>query len=60
MKRNVDCRKCINFYITWDKKYPRGCRAMGFTCREMPSVIVYKASGAECLRFEEKKARDNS
>jgi hypothetical protein len=57
MAESIDCKKCIHFYITWDKDYPRGCRAMGFKCKEIPSAMVYQASGVECLRFEEKKAR---
>jgi len=57
MAESIDCTKCIHFYITWDKDYPRGCRAMGFKCKEIPSAMVYQASGFECLRFEEKKAR---
>jgi hypothetical protein len=55
MTKDIDCNKCAHFYITWDKSYPRGCRVMGFKCKEVPSVMVYKASGIECLRFEEKK-----
>jgi hypothetical protein len=57
--KNIDCTKCTHFYITWDKNYPRGCRAMGFKCREIPSVMVCKASGVECLRFEKKKEKRN-
>jgi hypothetical protein len=55
-KKGVDCAKCIHFFITWDKNYPKGCRAMGFKCQEMPSDVVFKSSGIECLRFERKKA----
>jgi L,D-peptidoglycan transpeptidase YkuD (ErfK/YbiS/YcfS/YnhG family) len=57
-KKTIDCGKCIHFYITWDKHYPKGCKAMGFKSVEMPSIIVYKSSGADCLRFEMKEARD--
>jgi hypothetical protein len=59
-KKGINCVKCIHFYITWDKNYPKGCKAMGFKCSEMPSTMVYKASGVECLRFEKKQARDNN
>jgi hypothetical protein len=50
----IDCFRCIHFYVTWDKKHPRGCRALGFKCREMPSVVVLKSSGYDCLRYTEK------
>jgi len=58
MTKGIDCKKCIHFYITWDKQFPRGCKAMGFKAKEFPSVTVYKTSGFECLRFEERRVRD--
>jgi hypothetical protein len=51
----IDCFQCQHFFITWDKKFPRGCRALGFKSQEMPSSMVYQASGMECLKFEKKK-----
>jgi hypothetical protein len=51
----INCFNCVYFYITWDEKFPRGCRAMGFKSKEIPSVVVYKSSGAECLKFRRKK-----
>ncbi|BCB97274.1 hypothetical protein JZK55_21960 [Dissulfurispira thermophila] len=50
----IDCFKCKHFYITWDKGFPYGCRAMGFKTKNMPSDEVYKASTIECLKYEEK------
>jgi hypothetical protein len=41
--------------VTWDKKFPYGCRAMGFKTLTMPSVRVFQMSGVECLQFTEKK-----
>jgi hypothetical protein len=52
--QRIDCRKCDFFYITWDKKFPYGCKAMGFKTVLRPSVEVRQASGVECLRFEPK------
>lgn len=54
-KKRIDCFKCKHFYITWDQNFPRGCRAMGFKLKEMPSDVVFQSSGMECLRFEEKE-----
>jgi hypothetical protein len=51
----VDCFQCKHFFVTWDKKFPRGCRALRFKSEEMPSSLVYQASGMECLRFEKKE-----
>jgi len=56
MKRDkIDCFKCRHFFVTWDKKFPRGCRALGFKSKEMPSRAVFQASGMQCLKFEEKE-----
>jgi hypothetical protein len=48
------CIGCKHYYITWDKKFPYGCRAMGFKSHEAPYLSVYKSSGAECLLFDQK------
>jgi len=50
----IDCFKCKHFYITWDKGFPYGCKAMGFKTKNMPSDEVFKASAIECLKYEEK------
>ena len=50
----VDCFQCRHFFITWDKNFPRGCRALGFKSREMPCRTVHEASGIRCLKFEPK------
>jgi hypothetical protein len=50
----IDCMKCRHFYVTWDRKFPKGCRAMGFKSREIPSLAVFRSSGVQCLRFEAK------
>jgi hypothetical protein len=51
----INCRKCVHFYVTWDKKFPYGCRAMGFKTQTMPSLRVFQTSGMDCLQFAEKK-----
>ena len=50
----INCFKCKFFYTTWDKNFPRGCRALGFKTRELPSLTVYRASGIPCLKYEKK------
>jgi len=55
MKR-INCRKCINFYVTWDQSNPYGCRYFGFKTKMLPSVYVYKSSGEPCKAF---KTKDN-
>ncbi|WP_333655459.1 hypothetical protein [Dissulfurispira sp.] len=53
-QQKIDCFKCKHFYITWDKGFPYGCKAMGFKTKNMPSDVVYQSSGMECLKCEEK------
>jgi len=54
-KEKIDCFRCKHFYITWDERHPKGCRAMGFKSREIPSVVVLRSSGMDCLRYEKKE-----
>ena len=51
----IDCRKCRHFYITWDHKFPYGCKSFGMKTKQMPSAEVYTSSGKECLKFEKKE-----
>lgn len=53
----ANCFRCRHFQVTWDARFPRGCRVMGFKGREMPSAVVREASGTECLRFEPRPRR---
>ncbi len=55
--RRVDCTKCRHYYITWDPKYPRGCRSFGFKSTAMPSHAVQSSSGKSCMSFEPKPAK---
>lgn len=50
MKR-VNCRKCVHYYITWDEKFPYGCRAYEFKTNTLPSVKVFQSSGLPCQLF---------
>lgn len=50
-----NCNKCKFYYVTWDKRFPHGCKSMGFKSRELPSVAVLKNSGMPCLQFKLKK-----
>ncbi|HSH68368.1 MAG TPA: hypothetical protein VK997_00520 [Deferrisomatales bacterium] len=49
--RTVNCLQCVYFFVTWEAARPRGCRALGFKCREVPSQAVRNASGEECRYF---------
>ena len=52
----ISCNSCRHFHITWNKKRPYGCRAMGFMSSKHPSVSVLEIEGRDCLSFEGKNA----
>ena len=51
---NVNCQKCINYYITWDNNFPYGCKLFGIKSKQQPSVIVYQSLGKQCENFVKK------
>ncbi|KAB7670630.1 uracil-DNA glycosylase [Bacillus sp. B1-b2] len=53
-KNKIDCYKCKFFYVTWDRQFPKGCKAFQFKGRMLPSIEVKKSSGQDCLRFQPK------
>lgn len=57
METNVNCRNCEYYYITWENKFPFGCKLFGIKSKQIPSVVVYQSSGKKCEGFEEKKKR---
>ncbi|MDP2302067.1 MAG: uracil-DNA glycosylase [Ignavibacteria bacterium] len=50
--KRPDCRKCVHFFITWNKSFPYGCKVYGFKSKNLPSIEIIKASGISCLKFE--------
>lgn len=56
-KRN--CYNCIFFYVTWEPKFPNGCKALGFKTKQLPSVTVFQSSGSPCELFRAKQKPKN-
>jgi hypothetical protein len=56
-QQRVNCMKCAHFYVTWDPRHPRGCRAYQFKSVQLPSVVVRASSGCECMQFTPKDGR---
>ena len=50
----IDCHKCKYYYVTWDKNFPHGCKAMRFKSKQLPSIQVRVSSQLHCL-FVSKK-----
>ncbi|MBO8138840.1 MAG: uracil-DNA glycosylase [Desulfotomaculum sp.] len=53
----IICQKCKYFYVTWDDKLPRGCKAYGFKTRHIPSLVVYRTTGHRCVCYKEKETK---
>ena len=53
----ASCGDCKHYYVTWDKDFPYGCKAMGFKSRTYPAQEVRNASGMDCQLFERKGSR---
>ncbi|PID72077.1 MAG: hypothetical protein CSB34_04390 [Desulfobulbus propionicus] len=49
-----NCMQCRYFYVTYEPRHPRGCRAYGFKCQGVPSAVVLSSSGAHCQMFCER------
>ncbi len=58
--KRPNCIKCKFFTVTWDPKKPYGCKAIGFKGKAMPSTMVRRTSGKDCLLFQEKQKKNKS
>ncbi len=47
-KETETCFGCDNFYITYMKGRPYGCKAFGFISKKLPSIEVFSSSGIHC------------
>ena len=54
--QQVDCNACVHFFITWDKRFPYGCKAMGFMSSHSPSKDVFEVEGRDCLVYRSKQS----
>ncbi|MCP3914468.1 MAG: hypothetical protein GY711_02800 [bacterium] len=52
MEAKPNCTHCRYFFVTYEPKQPRGCRAYGFKSLAMPTAVVLETSGADCKQFE--------
>jgi hypothetical protein len=54
-----DCFNCTHFYITWDKNFPKGCRAFNIKSMRLPSIDVAMADGRDCHCYTPKAIKKN-
>lgn len=50
------CTTCLHYFITYEPRFPYGCRAMNFKCRVLPHLEVETLTGAACLAFQRRRA----
>jgi hypothetical protein len=58
-KQQAVCANCLHYYITWDKHFPFGCKAMGFKSKAAPNLLTKQLSGMDCLAFVDKSNINN-
>jgi hypothetical protein len=51
----INCFSCEHFYITYETKFPYGCRKIGFKSARMPAADVYSTSEMDCALFSKKE-----
>lgn len=54
---HINCFFCEHFYITYEQRYPYGCRIIGFKSARMPSVDVSINSNMPCGLFVQKEIK---
>lgn len=50
------CKGCIHFFVTYDPRFPYGCRSMGFKSLRYPDSAVRAATGAPCQGWAAKNS----
>ncbi|MDR2952278.1 MAG: hypothetical protein LBU82_03450 [Treponema sp.] len=49
--RAPNCLKCAYFRVTWETTFPRACDIFSIKCADLPSMEVFRATGAHCPSF---------
>ena len=57
-RNNIDCKACKHLYITYNHKYPYGCRAFRFISKKFPYLEVHSSSGMKCALFSYRTKND--
>jgi hypothetical protein len=52
----VKCAKCAHYFITYDPRFPYGCRAMNFKSRVLPQNEVTSLTGMDCQMYQPRPA----
>ena len=55
----MNCKACKFFYITWDKKFPYGCKLYEIKSKTTPEVQVLVNTSIACLGYQPKINKSN-
>ncbi|PLT35918.1 uracil-DNA glycosylase [Bacillus sp. V5-8f] len=58
VNKKINCMTCKHFFVTWDRNFPRGCKAFQFKTAVLPSQEVLRASGRQCMKYEKKELQN--
>lgn len=50
----INCKKCVHYFVTWEKSKPHGCKVYGFKSQQIPSLVVKGSTGQPCQAYQEK------
>tara|TARA_Y100001968_G_C19336562_1_gene707208 strand:- start:969 stop:1256 length:288 start_codon:yes stop_codon:yes gene_type:complete len=56
---DVNCSKCLHFYVTYKPRFPYGCKAFGIISRKNPYLEIRSISGTNCALFQKRKKNVN-
>ena len=57
-EKSIHCLRCVHYYSTHDPALPRGCRQYRFKTKNIPSIIVKKETGEDCLSYTKRKLKN--
>jgi hypothetical protein len=49
--------RCAHYFITYDPRFPYGCRVMNFKSRASPDKEVSATTGMNCQTFQPRQAK---
>jgi len=51
MKIKPNCKRCVYYYITWNKDQPHGCKLYGFKSQQIPSLVIKRETRDDCKGY---------
>ena len=52
--KNIVCYSCRHFFVTWQERYPYGCKAFNMKSKTLPCLKVFQESRKNCLYYQTK------